>query len=316
MAGPVPDTAWVERYLTHVRVEKRLADRTSALYKTHLDGLIARCAEANLDWTGVRDAHIRRWVAQLHAQGHRPRGIALILSCWRGFFTWLGRQGVVSRHPVQGVKAPKAPKPLPKALGVEDALRLVSAGGGAEGAEPADWRQLQDRCIAELLYGAGLRIAELLDLDIRPHATARGWFDLEAAEVHVLGKGSKWRAAPMGMPAREAVERWCEVRQQAFPGTASLALFLGTRGARLTPQVARQRLKGLAVEAGLRVGVHPHMLRHSFASHLLQSSGDLRAVQELLGHASISTTQVYTRLDFQHLSKVYESAHPRARKKS
>ncbi len=170
--------------------------------------------------------------------------------------------------------------------------------------------------MAELLYGCGLRIAELLALDERASPQARGWVDDEGGDVHVLGKGSKWRTVPLGQAARQALAQWRQVRAQAFASVTVPALFLGARGQRLTPQVARQRLKGLAQRAGVPMRVHPHMLRHSFASHLLQSSGDLRAVQELLGHASIGTTQVYTRLDFQHLAQVYEAAHPRSRRRS
>ena len=300
------DQAWLDRYLEHVRVEKRLAARTQDLYAEHLQGLAQRCAQENLSLAVVRDANVRRWVAQLRASGREPRGIALVLSSWRGFYTWLGRQGLISVHPVQGVRAPKAGRPLPKALGVEDALRL--ADHEPEQDDPV--LAARDRCATELLYGSGLRLGELLGLDVAASPQARGWIDAEAGEAHVLGKGGKWRTVPVGQPALKALADW--LTQRPLWAKDERALFVGQRGARLTPQALRQRLRQRAVQAGLMAPVHPHMLRHSFASHLLQSSGDLRAVQELLGHANIGTTQVYTRLDFQHLAKVYEAAHPRA----
>ena len=315
MDKPVPDPEWLQRYLNHVRVEKRLAERTQVLYGLHLADLQARCASAGLTWAAVREPHVRQWMAQMRAAGQHPRGLALVLSCWRGFYTWLGRQGQITQHPVQGVKAPRSTKPLPKALGVEDAVRL-SACAPTSRPDASDPLQLQDHCMAELLYGCGLRIAELLGLDVQPGPQAKGWVDDEAGEVHVLGKGSKWRAVPLGQAASQALTQWRRVRADVFPTVTVPALFLGARGQRLTPQVARQRLTALSQRAGVPMRVHPHMLRHSFASHLLQSSGDLRAVQELLGHASIGTTQVYTRLDFQHLARVYEEAHPRSRRSS
>jgi integrase/recombinase XerC len=304
------DQGWLDGYLEHVRVEKRLAQRTLDLYAEHLQGLANRCVADGLTFAKVRDAHVRRWVAQLRASGREPRGIALVLSSWRGFYTWLGRQGLVTVHPVQGVRAPKAGRPLPKALPVEDALRLAEHDDSH--ADPV--LAARDRCMTELLYGSGLRLSELLGLDLAPSAAAKGWIDTDAAEAHVQGKGSKWRSVPVGGPALKALAEWLLVRPEwAVDATA---LFVGRRGARLTPQAARLRLRDRAVQAGLITPVHPHMLRHSFASHVLQSSGDLRAVQELLGHANIGTTQVYTRLDFQHLAKVYEAAHPRSNRRA
>jgi len=310
---PAPtDDAWVERYLAHVRVEKRLAARTQDLYALHLQDLLQRCTGAGLALTAVRDAHLRQWLVQWRAQGRSSRGMALVLSCWRGFYTWLGRQGVVPFNPVQGVRPPKAPQPLPKALAVEEALRLVEAPEAPEGGESA--LAARDRCMAELLYGCGLRVAELVGLDLVASPAAQGWIDVAEAELRVLGKGSKWRSVPIGGPALEALRHWLAWRP-AFAGADETGpLFVGRRGERLSTQSVRLRLRRLSQQAGLSTPVHPHMLRHSFASHLLQSSHDLRAVQELLGHAHISTTQVYTRLDFQHLAQVYEAAHPRARK--
>lgn len=301
------DAGLVAAYLEHVRVGKRLADRTVALYTDDLHKLSAFAQQAGVTLPQVQMHHVRRWIAQMHGGGRSPRGIALILSGWRGFYTWLARQGITQHHPVQDVRAPKAGKPLPKALAVDDAVRL------AEHTQPDDDPGLEarDACITELLYGCGLRIGELVGLDVAASATARGWIDLDAAEAHVLGKGSKRRSVPVGRAALAAVRRWLEARP-AWAG-ADTALFIGQRGQRLTPQHIRVRLKRRSLQAGLSTPVHPHMLRHSFASHVLQSSGDLRAVQELLGHANIGTTQVYTRLDFQHLAQVYDAAHPRAR---
>ena len=302
------DAGLLERYLTHVRVEKRLAERTVALYTEDLRKLAERAAGSDVALRAVAEAHIRRWVAQMHAGGRSARGIALILSGWRGFYAWLGREGLVPHNPVLGVKAPKAPKPLPKALPVDDAVRLADHADDDDSPQ----RVARDRCLTELLYGCGLRLGELVGLDVTASAQARGWIDAEAGEAHVLGKGSKRRTVPVGRAALEALAGWLALR----PAWAAddPALFIGPHGRRLTPQHLRVRLKRRSQLAGLSTPVHPHMLRHSFASHLLQSSGDLRAVQELLGHANIGTTQVYTRLDFQHLAQVYDAAHPRARK--
>lgn len=308
----------VTRYLEHVRVEKRLAQRTVELYTLDLQRLQRNAQQAGALLTDVHNTHIRRWVVQMHGAGRSGRGIALILSGWRGFYTWLGREGLIASNPVQDVRAPKAPKPLPKALSVDEAVQLASYEAGASevdglGADAnlAPGLEARDHCITELLYGCGLRIGELVGLDVRAGAAARGWIDTDSAEAHVLGKGAKRRSVPVGSKATEALEAWLDLRSQWATGNP--ALFINPRGGRLTPQHIRVRLKQRSFKAGLATPVHPHMLRHSFASHVLQSSGDLRAVQELLGHASITTTQVYTRLDFQHLAKVYDDAHPRAK---
>ncbi|QHE87846.1 tyrosine recombinase XerC [Hydrogenophaga sp. BPS33] len=300
------DRARVQAYLDHVRVEKRLADRTVALYTLDLEKLSTQAREAGVLLTAVQNAHIRRWVAQMHGAGRSARGIALILSGWRGFYVWLGRQGLIDHNPVQDVRAPKAGKPLPKALGVDDAVQLATHHEEAD--DPA--LEARDACITELLYGCGLRIGELVGLDVAASGQARGWIDAQEGEAHVLGKGAKRRSVPVGRQALAALAAW--LAQRAAWAGDDPALFIGSRGQRLTPQHIRVRLKRRSRLAGLATPVHPHMLRHSFASHVLQSSGDLRAVQELLGHASISTTQVYTRLDFQHLAQVYDAAHPRA----
>ena len=305
----------VDRYLDHVRFEKRLAQRTLALYALDLQKLTDFAAQANVDLEAVQSTHIRRWVAQMHSAGRSGRGIALILSGWRGFYVWLGREGLVSSNPVQDVRAPKAPKPLPKALSVDDAVQLADYQAAPDVADP--WLECRDAALVELLYGCGLRVGELVGLDVQAGTQAKGWIDAEAGEAHVLGKGSKRRSVPVGGKALDALQAWCAVRDQGLsPATAEqAALFIGRNGTRLTAQAIWQRLRQRSLKAGLSTPVHPHMLRHSFASHVLQSSQDLRGVQELLGHANITTTQVYTRLDFQHLAQAYDAAHPRARKK-
>jgi len=297
----------VERYLEHVRVEKRLAQRTVELYALDLQRLTDNAKKADVDITRVQNAHVRRWVAQMHGAGRSGRGIALILSGWRGFYAWLGKQGLVASNPVTDVRAPKQPKPLPKALSVDDSMQLAEYAD----ADADPQLEARDAAIVELLYGCGLRVGELVGLDVAASATARGWIDLDEGEAHVLGKGSKRRTVPVGRKAVEALRQWLSVRGEHVEP----ALFTGKNGTRLSAQSVWARLKRRSLLAGLATPVHPHMLRHSFASHVLQSSQDLRAVQELLGHANITTTQVYTRLDFQHLAKAYDAAHPRAQRK-
>lgn len=303
------DAALVEQYLEHVRVEKRLAQRTVELYALDLHKLGQLADEAGLELLRVQAAHVRRWVAQMHGAGRSGRGIALILSGWRGFYAWLGRQGRVGSNPVQDVRAPKSPRPLPKALGVDDAMQLAEHHDAQ--ADPV--LEARDAAIVELLYGCGLRVGELVGLDAQASPRARGWVDVQAAEAHVLGKGSKRRTVPIGRKAVQALAHWLAARP-ALAGEDA-ALFIGRGGRRLSAQAIWLRLRQRSLRAGLATPVHPHMLRHSFASHVLQSSGDLRAVQELLGHANIATTQVYTRLDFQHLAAAYDAAHPRAQRK-
>ena len=298
----------VERYLEHVRVEKRLAARTVELYALDLGKLLAFAGTVPVGLLAVQNAHVRRWVAQMHAGGRSGRGIALVLSGWRGFYAWLGREGLVASNPVLDIRAPKVGKPLPKALSVDDAVQLALFHNSSNNA----WIEARDAALVELLYGAGLRVGELTGLDLVASPAARGWIDLDAGEAHVLGKGSKRRSVPIGSKALLALQCWLAIRATA-PEMPQPALFIGRHGSRLTAQAIWQRLQLRSRQAGLATPVHPHMLRHSFASHLLQSSGDLRAVQELLGHANIGTTQVYTRLDFQHLAKAYDAAHPRAR---
>lgn len=301
------DIALVERYLEHVRVGKRLAARTVELYALDLQKLQANAAQAGIGLRQVQPQHLRRWIAQMHSSGRSGRGIALILSGWRGFYTWLGRERLVAANPVVGVRAPRAPRPLPKALSVEDSMALADFEG-----DSSDPRiEARDAAIVELLYGSGLRVGELVGLDVQAGVSAKGWVDLEAAEAQVLGKGSKRRSVPVGRKAIEALQAWLATRGEALEP----ALFLNARGRRLSAHAVWLMLRRRSLQAGLATPVHPHMLRHSFASHVLQSSGDLRAVQELLGHANIGTTQVYTRLDFQHLAKAYDAAHPRAKRR-
>jgi integrase/recombinase XerC len=309
-AAPVPLAPVLQRHLEYQRVERRLAPRSLVLIEDALRRLQAAAAEGPIELVAVQPVHVRRWAARLRERGLAPRSIAIQLSAWRGFYRWWGREGGVALNPVEGVRAPKAGKPLPKALSVEQAVALAAH-------EPARGDAVlaaRDHCLVELLYGCGLRVAELTGLDLQPGAGAAGWIDAADASAHVLGKGSKRRSVPVGAAALAALRGWLGVRGQlAKPDEP--ALFVSRRGTRLTASQVRSRLKALAVQAGLPTHVHPHMLRHSFASHLLQSSGDLRAVQELLGHASIATTQVYTRLDWQHLAKVYDAAHPRAKRR-
>ena len=308
------DAALIERYLTHVRVEKRLASRTVTLYTIDLLKLIEFANQGELTLTQVQNHHVRRWVAQMHAGGRSGRGIALILSGWRGFYAWLGREGLVGANPVQDVRAPKAGKPLPKALGVDQAMQLADYKDSPD----SPWLAARDSAMVELLYGSGLRVGELIGLDVAASTQARGWIDLASAEANVLGKGGKRRTVPVGAQALSALKHWLVLRGDALTrksAASQTALFIGRNGTRLTAQSIWLRLSRRSLQAGLAAPVHPHMLRHSFASHLLQSSSDLRAVQELLGHANISTTQVYTRLDFQHLARAYDAAHPRAKVK-
>ena len=302
----------IARHLVHLEVERRLALRTLQLYRDAFVRLEGFAAAQTLPLRAVQVHHVRRWAASLHGQGLGPRSIALLLSAWRGLYRWLGRDGLVALNPVEGVRAPKAAKPLPKALSVDLAMALADAPRAQDNAADPPAVEARDQCIVELLYGCGLRVGELVGLDLKPGG--EGWIDAADATAHVLGKGSKRRSVPVGTSALKALKAWLALRPE-MARDGEPALLLGARGARISAGQVRARLKLRAVRAGLPTHVHPHMLRHSFATHLLQSSGDLRAVQELLGHANIATTQVYTQLDFGHLSKVYDAAHPRAKKR-
>ena len=302
---------WAGRYLGELATQRQLSAHTIAAYRRDLAELATLAGHD--DWPLLTHADMRRFAARLHAGGQEARTIARKLSGWRGFYQWLSRQIALPANPVEGVRAPRRPKTLPKALAVDAAVQLLEANRQGH-PEPAE---LCNRAMFELLYSSGLRVSELAGLDLAyttgAGATSLGWLDLAAGEVVVTGKGNKMRRVPVGGPARTALAAWLAVRPPAADGGA--ALFLSSRGARISPRVVQQRLKTHAIQAGSPVHVHPHVLRHSFASHLLQSSGDLRAVQELLGHASITSTQVYTALDFQHLAAVYDRAHPRAKAK-
>ncbi len=305
--GPLPSA-----FLEHLRVERRLAERTRTMYGGALRRLQSAMAEQALAVDQVRPHHVRRWAAQLHGQGLGSRSIAIHLAAWRGLFRWLGREGRVTSNPVDGLRPPKGQRPLPKALPVDQAVAL--ADHRDERGEHDPLLDARDHAITELLYGCGLRSAELTGLDLRPGGPGGGWIDLASGDAEVLGKGSKRRVVPVGAAAIAAVQAWLALRGQLARADEP-ALFVSRRGTRLTDSQMRRRLAARAIQAGLPSHVHPHMLRHSYASHLLQSSGDLRAVQELLGHAQISTTQVYTRLDHQHLAAIYDAAHPRAKRK-
>ena len=301
MNDPELARAWLET-LEH---QRRLAPHTLSNYSRALDVLFALKDKTNL--RELDTAQVRRFVARLHAAGLSGRTLALTLSAWRGFYHWLTRHRDYPANPVQAVRAPKSPRRLPKALSVEQAQQLLETPEAlAQGAAPEDKR---DRAMFELLYSSGLRLAELVALDCDD-----GRLDLRQAEVTVTGKGAKTRTVPVGSRAREALREWLKARA-LVARPQERALFVGARGRRIAPGTVQARLRAWSRRRGLGAAVHPHMLRHSFASHVLQSSQDLRAVQEMLGHASIATTQVYTHLDFQALAKVYDAAHPRARKK-
>jgi integrase/recombinase XerC len=306
MRGRGDGAALAAEYLDALRHQRRLSPATLTNYAHALKLLFELLGEDTL--AAVEPARVRRFVAVMHSKGFAPRSLALMLSAWRGLFQWLVRHRGFKANPVLGVRAPKAARPLPKALSVEAAQRLLQVESQMQAEAPTP-QLVRDAAMFELFYSSGLRLAELIALN-----TDDGRLDLAQGEVTVTGKGSKTRTVPVGAKARAALSAWLNVRAQlAAPGER--ALFVGGRGRRIAPTVVNARLRAWAKRCGLNQRVHPHMLRHSFATHMLQSSQDLRAVQELLGHASISTTQVYTHLDFQALAKVYDAAHPRAKKK-
>ncbi len=301
MRGRSDGAAVARDYLEALQHQRRLAPATLENYAHALQLLLGFVDKKSLE--DLEAADIRRFLAILHAKGLAPRTLALTLSAWRGCFRWLVKHRGWRANPVLGIRAPKAPRALPKALSVEAAQRLLAA------APAEDPLLVQDLAMFELLYSSGLRLAELVALDL-----GDGRLDLRQGEVTVTGKGSKSRTVPVGEKARQALHAWLSIRAQ-LAGTDEKALFVGARGRRIAPSVVGARLAAWARRRGLAQRVHPHMLRHSFASHVLQSSQDLRAVQEMLGHSSISTTQIYTHLDFQALAKVYDAAHPRAKKR-
>lgn len=292
-------------FLQMLAHERHLSARTLAMYALALEQLQQAVKPAPLEQ--LEPVQVRRAVAYLQGKQQSPRSIAIALAAWRGYYRWLARQGVVQTNPVQGLRAPRAAKLLPKALAPDTTAQLVEFAAET----PADKR---DRAMFELLYSSGLRLSELIQLDWCPGVKALGWLSEDWREAVVTGKGQKRRVVPVGSQASQAIQAWLSVRSELAKADEP-ALFVGARGQRISAGVVQRLLKQRALKQGLPTRVHPHMLRHSFASHVLQSSGDLRAVQEMLGHASIATTQVYTKLDFQHLAKVYDAAHPRARKK-
>ncbi|MGE8588516.1 MAG: tyrosine recombinase XerC [Alcaligenes sp.] len=316
-ALPDPMRAW----LRHLETNRRYSPHTLDAYRRELHFLNQLADRARLPLDKIANGHIRQFVARLHAEGRGPRSLARTLAAWRGFYQWWAPAIELAGNPVAGVRAPKAPRGLPKALSVEQTQALLDRPTAKVANEPA---ALRDQAMFELLYSSGLRLSELVGLDLRYTRTAdyesRGWLKLDEAEVEVLGKGGKRRSVPVGQAAVAALQKWIAARPQLAPPTPqpedAAALFLGARGKRISPRIVQLQLAQVAQAAGLPTHVHPHVLRHSFASHVLQSAQDLRAVQEMLGHANISTTQVYTRLDFQHLAKAYDQAHPRAGRKS
>lgn len=299
-SAPAATDRTVQAFLAYLGSERRSAPHTVDAYARDLAYLQAFCREAGVDdWGKVEPAQVREWAARLHRQGLAGRSIQRWLSATRAFYRYLLREGVARRNPASGVSAPRTGRRLPKALTADEATRLVSAAG--EG----PWA-LRDRALLELLYSSGLRLSEAIGLTLDA-------LDLSEGLVRVIGKGAKSRIVPVGRPAREALTRWLTARA-GLVTTTGTAVFIDPKGAPLKARDVQRLVQRWARRQGLDQPVHPHMLRHSFATHLLESSGDLRAVQELLGHANISTTQVYTHLDFQHLAKVYDDAHPRAKR--
>ncbi|HEY8354658.1 MAG TPA: tyrosine recombinase XerC [Methylophilaceae bacterium] len=289
---------YLNDYLGHLAHERALSPLTRENYARDIRRLLQMADGTEL--AELTSSDIRRFSASLHGKGIGGKSIARMLSAWRGFFDYLISRHGFSRNPCQGIRAPKSPRTLPQALSSDQAIQLVSI----EGDEPLT---LRDRAILELFYSSGLRLAELIGLNLDA-------IQFDEGTVTVTGKGSKTRIIPMGSHAATAIRNWLRVRGTMTPAEEK-ALFVNRNGKRLSARAVQYRIKEWAIKQGINSDVHPHMLRHSFASHVLQSSGDLRAVQEMLGHANISTTQVYTHLDFQHLAKVYDAAHPRARKK-
>jgi integrase/recombinase XerC len=303
---PPECAAWLSR----LRTERGYSPATLASYGQALDLLVVLAGDT--PWSEVREGDVRHWVAEMAREGLAPRSIAQRLSAWRGFFDFLA----LAHNPVRAVRGPKAPRRLPKALSPDEANRL------ADHRPAGAFESLRDKALVELFYSSGLRLAELCSLDHQYLDDAGGrsvsWLDRGESQVRVTGKGGKQRAVPVGSAALRALDEWLAARTAwltAHPGADPRPLFISARGRRLARRTVQVRLAALARRQGLAAHVHPHVLRHSFASHLLQSSGDLRGVQELLGHANIATTQVYTALDFQRLANVYDAAHPRARRR-
>lgn len=299
----------LDHYLQHLTFERGLSPLTCQSYARDIKLLIALTANINVDNTGLADtslallqnAQIRRFIATLNSRGLSGKTIARALSAWRGFYDYLIQHKGYTQNPIMGLRAPKTAKTLPQALSVDQAVKFVSIEGDGV-------LEQRDRAILELFYSSGLRLAELVNLDI-------GRLDFAEGTVTVTGKGNKTRIVPMGSHAIKAIQTWLQRRMLiAINSNNPQALFVTQQGRRITPRALQYRVKGWAVKQGIHADMHPHILRHSFATHVLQSSQDLRAVQEMLGHANISSTQIYTHLDFHHLATVYDQAHPRAKK--
>jgi integrase/recombinase XerC len=299
LPGQAPAQSLVRGYLDHLAHARRLSPHTTRNYARDLAALLELAGDTPL--ARLQVGQVRRFVAQLHGRGLGGRTLARMLAAWRGFFKYLARDRGYAVNPGLGIRAPRSARRLPHALSPDEAARLMELGETATLA-------VRDKAMLELFYSSGLRLSELTGLD-------RDGINLRDATVRVTGKGAKTRIVPVGSHALAAIAAWLAQRDSLARG-AETALFIGKGGRRLGPRAVQARLKHWALRLGLAAHVHPHVLRHSFASHVLQSSGDLRAVQEMLGHASISTTQVYTHLDFQHLAKAYDAAHPRARRKA
>ena len=296
VSGPVGKL--LQGYIEHLMHERRLSAHTTKNYQRDITALLSFAGDTLPAKLTAHD--IRRAIAQLHGRGLDGRSIARMLSAWRGFYHYLARDHGYAQNPCIGIRAPKSAKRLPDALSPDDARQLVEV-------EDTDALAVRDRAMLELFYSSGLRLAELTGL-------APEDVNFADATVRVTGKGGKTRIIPVGSHAATALNAWLEQRA-ALPGVDAQALFVNRQGRRLGPRAIQSRVQQRGLRQGIAGRVHPHMLRHSFASHVLQSSSDLRAVQEMLGHASISTTQVYTQLDFQHLAKIYDAAHPRAKRK-
>ena len=293
----------IDEFCEYLTVQKRYSSHTVKNYRRDLNRIAEGLRHLNvIDWSGANAFNMRKVIATQHAEGLSGRSLARRLSSVRSLYTYLIRQKRLEINPVAEVPAPKDERGLPETLQIEDIQRLFALEGN-------DILLLRDRAVFELIYSSGLRLSEVVQLDIDS-------IDSAAGQVRVTGKGDKTRLLPVGRHALKAVEDWKKRRAEMLRGNLDeSALFVSQRGRRLSNRSIQQRLKSLAQKTGIAHNVYPHLLRHSFASHMLESSGDLRAVQELLGHADISSTQVYTHLDFQHLARVYERAHPRAHKK-
>lgn len=292
---------WIDRFLTHLSTERRLSAHTDSNYRRDLELFTAYCAKQGVDaWSRVDSQHVRTFAAAEFRRQQSPRSIQRRLSAIRSFCNFLIREHVITANPALEVQAPKAKKRLPATLDVDQMTRLLSF-------RTDEQLGLRDKAMMELFYSSGLRLSELTGLDLAD-------IDLRDQTVRVVGKGNKTRIVPIGRYAVEALQRWLRERTTVAV-IGETAVFVAHTGARLGPRAVQLRIRDWAQRQGLGVHVHPHMFRHSFATHLLESSQDLRGVQELLGHANISTTQVYTHLDFQHLAKIYDAAHPRARRK-